>query len=99
MIRKFYRKYQDKFDRSEDNFLHFLYWMCAGLAIGGVVGLVGIAFHLMLEWATEFRVEHPMILWLLPLGGIAIVLLIAGQIWKKIGGRTLSLWRFVLMNR
>ena len=74
MIRKFYRKYQDKFDRSEDNFLHFLYWMCAGLAIGGVVGLVGIAFHLMLEWATEFRVEHPMILWLLPLGGIAIVL-------------------------
>ena len=74
MIRNFYRKYQDKFDRSEDNFLHFAAWMCAGIAIGFVVGLVGIAFHLVLEWATEFRMEHPMILWLLPLGGLAIVL-------------------------
>lgn len=74
MIRKFYRKYQDKFDRSEDNFLHFVSWMCAGIAIGFVVGLVGIAFHLVLEWATEFRMEHPMILWLLPVGGLAIVL-------------------------
>lgn len=74
MIRKFYRKYQDKFDRSEDNFLHFTSWMCAGIAIGFVVGLVGIAFHLLLEWATEFRMEHPMILWLLPVGGLAIVL-------------------------
>ena len=74
MIRKFYRKYQDKFDRSEDNFLHFVSWMCAGIAIGFVVGLVGIAFHLLLEWATEFRMEHPMILWLLPVGGLAIVL-------------------------
>ena len=74
MIRKFYRRHQDKFDRSEDNFLHFASWMCAGLTIGGVVGLVGIAFHLALEWATEFRMEHPVILWLLPLGGLAIVL-------------------------
>ncbi len=74
MIRKFYRKYQDKFDRSEDNFLHFAAWICAGLAIGGVVGLVGTAFHIMLEWATEYRMEHPGILWFLPLGGIAIVL-------------------------
>ncbi|MDO4530490.1 MAG: chloride channel protein [Bacillota bacterium] len=48
--------------------------MCAGIAIGGVVGLVGIAFHLLLEWATEFRMEHPMLLWLLPVGGLAIVL-------------------------
>lgn len=74
MIRRFYRKYEDKFERSEDNFLHFASWMCAGLAIGFVVGLVGIAFHLTLEWATEFRTAHPMLLWLLPLGGLAIVL-------------------------
>ena len=74
MFRKIYRKYQDKIDRSEDNFMHFCAWICAGIAIGGVVGLVGIAFHILLEWAAEFRVEHPAILWLLPLGGIAIVL-------------------------
>ena len=74
MFRKIYRKYQDKIDRSEDNFMHFCAWICAGIAIGGVVGLVGIAFHILLEWAAEFRVEHPALLWLLPLGGIAIVL-------------------------
>lgn len=74
MIGNFYRKYEDKFNRSEDNFLHFMSWMCAGLAIGGVVGLVGVAFHLLLEWATEFRMENPWLLWLLPLGGLAIVL-------------------------
>ena len=74
MFRQFYRKYQDKFDRSEDNFLHFLSWMCAGLAVGGFVGLVGVAFHLLLEWATEFRMETPWLIWLLPLGGLAIVL-------------------------
>jgi len=74
VFRKIYRKYQDTIDRSEDNFMHFCAWICAGIAIGGVVGLVGIAFHILLEWAAEFRVEHPAILWLLPLGGIAIVL-------------------------
>ena len=74
MIRNFYRTYQDKFERSEDNFIHFLAWICAGISIGGIVGLVGIAFHLLLEWATEFRMEHPMLLWLLPLGGLAIVM-------------------------
>ena len=74
MFRRFYRKYQDKIDRSEDNFLHFASWMCAGIAIGGFVGLVGVAFHLLLEWATEFRMETPWLLWLLPLGGLAIVL-------------------------
>lgn len=74
VIRKFYRKYEDKFDRSQDNFLHFVSWVCAGLAIGFIVGLVGIAFHLLLEWATEFRMENPWLLWLLPLGGLAIVL-------------------------
>lgn len=74
MFKKFYLKYQDKFDRSEDNFLHFCAWLCAGLSIGAIVGLVGVAFHLLLEWATEFRMENPWLLWLLPLGGVAIVL-------------------------
>lgn len=74
MIRKFYKKYQDKFERSEDNFMHFCAWLCAGIAIGFVVGLVGIAFHLALEWATAFRNATPWLLWLLPIGGIAIVL-------------------------
>ena len=67
-------KYRDNLGRSEDNFVSFLMWSFAGMAIGTIVGMVGIAFHLALEWATEFRMEHPWLLWLLPFGGLAIVL-------------------------
>ncbi len=67
-------KYRGNLRRSEDNFVSFLMWSFAGMAIGTIVGMVGIAFHLALEWATEFRMEHPWLLWLLPLGGLAIVL-------------------------
>ena len=74
MINAFYKKYQKHFDVSENNFAHFVMWSCGGICIGFVIGLVGIAFHLALEWATEFRTAHPMLLWLLPFGGLAIVL-------------------------
>lgn len=67
-------KYQDKFDRSENNLIHFVMWGCGGLCIGFVIGLVGIAFHLSLEWATEVRMANPWLIWLLPVGGLAIVL-------------------------
>lgn len=68
MINAFYKKYQKHFDVSENNFAHFVMWSCGGICIGFVIGLVGIAFHLALEWATEFRTAHPMLLWLLPFG-------------------------------
>ena len=55
MINAFYKKYQKHFDVSENNFAHFVMWSCGGICIGFVIGLVGIAFHLALEWATEFR--------------------------------------------
>lgn len=74
MGKHLFGKYQDKFDRSENNLVHFVMWSCGAICIGFIIGLVGIAFHWALEWATEFRTEHPMILWLLPLGGLAIVL-------------------------
>ena len=59
MINAFYKKYQKHFDVSENNFAHFVMWSCGGICIGFVIGLVGIAFHLALEWATEFRTAHP----------------------------------------
>lgn len=67
-------QYRENLRRSEDNFISFLMWSFAGMAIGTIVGMVGIAFHLALEWATEYRMHHPWLLWLLPLGGLAIVL-------------------------
>lgn len=74
MFRAFCKKYQGEISRCQDNALHFIAWVCAGLCIGWIVGLVGVAFYRALAWAAAFRVAHPQILWLLPLGGICIVL-------------------------
>ena len=43
--------------------------------IGLLVGAVGVAFHYGIDLATELRQEHHWLLFLLPLGGLAIVLL------------------------
>ena len=36
---------------------------------------VAVAFHLGIDWAAELRGEQPRLIWLLPLGGVSIVLL------------------------
>jgi len=53
----------------------FAKWLLYACLIGVVVGLVAVAFHLGIDLATELRGTHPRIIWLLPLGGPAIVLL------------------------
>ena len=47
-------------------------WSFIGAVIGAVVGVVGITFHILLEEVTAFRMSHPWILFLLPLGGLVI---------------------------
>ena len=49
-----------------------LKWIAVGTLIGAVGGVVGILFHMGVDHATELRVHHPWILYLLPLGGLAI---------------------------
>lgn len=48
-------------------------WIAVGCIVGGIGGVVGSLFHIGVELATELRGEHPWILWLLPVGGVAIV--------------------------
>lgn len=55
--------------------LRFLKWLLYAGATGLLVGAVAAAFHLGIDWATQLRGEYPRILFLLPLGGAAIVLL------------------------
>ena len=55
--------------------LTFVKWLLYSCLTGVVVGLVAVAFHLGIDLATELRGEHPSMIWLLPLGGMAIVLL------------------------
>ena len=55
--------------------LRFCEWILYSGATGLLVGAVAAAFHLGIDWGSELRGAHPWILWFLPLGGIAIVLL------------------------
>lgn len=72
-------------DKSEvkkisDVLVSFLRWAAIATVVGVFVGLVGVFFHLSVEKATEMRTEFPWLIWLLPLGGVGIVLL-----YKKAG--------------
>lgn len=50
----------------------FLRWCVFAVVIGLVVGVVGAAFHVALEWAGETREEQSWTLYLLPLAGAFI---------------------------
>ena len=50
----------------------FLRWCVFAVVIGLVVGVVGAAFHVALEWAGETREEQSWTLYLLPLAGVFI---------------------------
>lgn len=53
----------------------FLKWSAAAAAVGIICGLLGSGFHMAIDWAAEVRQAHPAIIWLLPLAGVAVVLL------------------------
>jgi H+/Cl- antiporter ClcA len=50
-------------------------WLVFSVVIGVVAGLVSTAFYYAFSYATALRLAHPRLLWLLPAGGVAIVLL------------------------
>lgn len=47
-------------------------WIAVAAAVGAVGGAVGVAFHVSVEKVTELRTAHGWIVYLLPLGGLAI---------------------------
>ena len=49
-----------------------LKWIVVGGLVGGVGGVVGALFHLGVNYATEVRLSHPWVLYLLPVGGLII---------------------------
>ncbi|MCI9414307.1 MAG: chloride channel protein [Clostridiales bacterium] len=61
--------------QGKTDLLTFLRWVVFSLIIGVVVGGVGILFHYSIEIAGTWRMGHPWLLYLLPLGGLAIVLM------------------------
>ena len=59
--------------KAYEQFRIFGEWIFFGSIVGIIVGIVGVLFHFGIEIATEYRIDHPWVLWLLPFGGLAIV--------------------------
>lgn len=56
----------------------FLKWLALSVVTGGLCGLVGTAFHVLLEQVAHLFAQLPYLLWFLPLGGLGIVVLYRG---------------------
>ena len=50
----------------------FAKWIILAVLVGIIGGVIGSIFHNSIDLATEFRTEHPQILYLLPIGGLVI---------------------------
>lgn len=48
-------------------------WVSLAVVMGFCCGFVGALFHMGVELATKLRGEHPALLWMLPIAGLAIV--------------------------
>ena len=51
----------------------FLCWLGLGIVTGAVCGVVGAAFAKSIDVVTDLRAEFSWLLYLLPVGGVAIV--------------------------
>lgn len=71
--------------------IFFARWLLFSAIIGSVSGLVSSAFYIAFSWATQTRTAHPWLIALLPLGGVAIVLLYRLCGMEKDGGTNLVL--------
>lgn len=78
--------------------LGFLKWAALAAAIGLVVGAAGTLFGFGLHEVTALREKHPWLLYLLPLGGVAVVGLYRGCKYPN-GGSTNSVFLAVRENR
>lgn len=57
---------------NQRTFSHYLKWIFLSALCGLLAGTAAAVFLLTLDWATRFRLEHPGIIWALPLAGLFI---------------------------
>lgn len=62
--------------------IHLLRWVVLGAAAGVLAGVASFAFLESLDWATEQRLGHPWLVWLLPPMGLVV-----GLVYHLLGGR------------
>lgn len=51
----------------------FIRWLAISIAIGVPCGLLGAAFHVGVDRVTDLRLDHPLIIYALPLAGLVVV--------------------------
>lgn len=59
--------------KSLETVLGFVKWIILGGIMGVLLGLIGTGFYYCIESAARFRDDNKWIIWLLPIGGAAIV--------------------------
>ncbi|MEO6628710.1 MAG: chloride channel protein [Aquihabitans sp.] len=72
-----------QFDGREqaDLLVHLLKWVALGCVIGVLAGLSSAGFLFTLDHATDFRIDRPWMLWLLPVAGLFV-----GSCYHYVGG-------------
>ena len=53
----------------------FLKWIVLSIIMGVLGGLIGSLFHMAVKDVTNFRISHSWIIYLLPIGGLIIIML------------------------
>lgn len=66
---------REKLSEAGRYILAALRWAAVSLLTGTVCGLLGTAFHWAIDWVTEYRSGHMLMIWLLPIAGAVTLLL------------------------
>lgn len=69
----FLRKFQKELRHTAKSFYIAAKWVILGIFSGLIIGLSGAAFCICMNYASEFRLLHPYMIWFLPADGVAIV--------------------------
>jgi H+/Cl- antiporter ClcA len=64
-----------KIESATNYMFTFLRWVAIACIIGLIGGCIGTLFHISVEWATAFRLQHDWIILFLPIGGVVIATL------------------------
>ena len=63
----------------------FIKWVLLASVVGSIVGVMGVLFHFAVEQATHLQTSYPWLLFLLPVGG-AVILIVLSVLLTLLGG-------------
>ncbi|MCR4781430.1 MAG: chloride channel protein [Lachnospiraceae bacterium] len=67
-----YRDYYDHFKQSLRLDYKYIIFTLASIAIGGITGVCGAYFAILIKYAAETRAHHPWLIFFMPIGAVVI---------------------------